>query len=57
MTTATTSMAASTSGGSAVRTRRPVSQVSIAAGAPSMIASQKVQLSAITAGITAAPRR
>ena len=36
MTTATTSMAASTSGGTAVRTRRPVSQVSIAAGAASL---------------------
>jgi len=33
MTTTTTSMPASTSGGTAVRTRRPVSQVSIAAGA------------------------
>ena len=34
-TTTTTSMAASTSGGTAVRARRPVSQVSIAAGAAS----------------------
>src|ERR1700735_1729314 len=34
--TTTTSMPASTSGGTAVRTRRPVSQVSIAAGAATL---------------------
>jgi hypothetical protein len=49
--TTTTSMPASTSGGTAVRTRRPVSQVSIAAGAAALVATEAYGAIAHAAGV------
>ena len=51
MTTTTTSMPASTSGGTAVRTRRPVSQVSIAAGAAALVVIEAYGAIAHAAGV------
>ena len=51
MTTTTTSMPASTSGGTAVRTRRPVSQVSIAAGAAALAVIEAYGAIAHAAGV------
>jgi hypothetical protein len=51
MTTTTTSMPASTPGGTAVRTRRPVSQVSIAAGAATLAVIEAYGAIAHAAGV------
>ena len=49
--TTTTSMPASTSGGTAGRTRRPVSQVSIAAGAAALAVIEAYGAIAHAAGV------
>jgi hypothetical protein len=51
MTNATTSMLASTSGGTAGRTRRPVPQVSIAAGAAALVVIEAYGAIAHAAGV------